>query len=143
MVYTYLHPTIFFPFGISHLSHVSFLSRAEISSSIAFFQFGSRRASSTVRGTSLEWREVLKATTVCERFSLLSLFTGYLDLCVSYSGSYLLGGIPLVLLGGNSYLSGTLTLTLTTLSWLLETVWGTSEFTSSGSGCSSDRTGVG
>lgn len=65
--YTYMHPTVFFPLGNSHFSHVSFLSKADFSFSIAFFHLGSLIASSKFLGTSLEEREALKATTLCER----------------------------------------------------------------------------
>ncbi|MFX7858306.1 hypothetical protein ABTK38_21640, partial [Acinetobacter baumannii] len=66
--------------------------------------FSSSKAFSTVLGLFLEYREVVKATALSDKFSLLILSMGYLDRWSSYSGSYLFGGTPLVLLGGSSYL---------------------------------------
>ena len=73
---------------------------------IAFLHLSSLRASSAFFGISVEYRDVVKAMVVWDKFSSLILCTRYLDCWASNYESYLFGGTPLVLLGGSSYLSG-------------------------------------
>ena len=105
---THLQPTVFFPLSSIHLSHVLFFFSAEITSFIASRHFGFWKASSVLRGRELEYRLVWNATAVCAKL-FISRLIGNRDLCDSNSGLYLLGGTPLFLLGGNSYLHGDLT----------------------------------
>ena len=91
-----------------------------------------------VFGRTLEYREVLKATAVCDKFSLFPQLGGYRDRWDSNSGSYLLGGIPLALLGGSSYLLGISTLGTS----LLDISITGSDVTSCSIGCSSEVTEV-
>ena len=61
IVNTHLHLTTLLPRGNSTKLHVSFFSRAHISSRTTFFHSGTDKASSIVLGTSILERFVVKA----------------------------------------------------------------------------------
>ena len=136
---THLQPTVFFPLNIIHFEHELLLLRAVISSSIALLHFGFWSASSIFRGIGLEYREVLKATTIWNKLSTLPWLMGYRDRCASNSGSYILSGIPLVLLRSNSYLRDDSTIKT---SLAISIKWSRMTSCSDCSLDASDRTGV-
>ncbi|KAJ0873413.1 hypothetical protein HanPSC8_Chr11g0452311 [Helianthus annuus] len=105
IVKTQRQPTGFFPGGSTHFSHVLFLKSASISISIASFQFSESNACSTEFGSCSSYREAVKALASLDKFPLAMFVTGYLEGLVSFSGEYRFGGIPLLTLGGKTYLS--------------------------------------
>ncbi|KAM0019769.1 hypothetical protein Hdeb2414_s0025g00659551 [Helianthus debilis subsp. tardiflorus] len=101
--YTHRHPTVFFPLGRVHFSHVLFFIRACISVSIASFQFFWAWASFMELGICSEYSEVMNAFALLDKFPSTILATGYLEFLVSFSGEYRFGGTPLLALGGKTY----------------------------------------
>ncbi|MFS7918607.1 hypothetical protein Hanom_Chr03g00203141 [Helianthus anomalus] len=101
---THRHPTGFFPGGRVHFSHVLFFLSASISVSIAFFHSSELNASCVVDGICSEHKAAVIALASLDKFPVAMFATGYLDLEVTFSGEYLLGGIPLFSLGGREYL---------------------------------------
>ncbi|KAJ0948652.1 hypothetical protein HanRHA438_Chr01g0029661 [Helianthus annuus] len=104
--YTHRHPTVFFPLGRTHFSHVLFFIRARISVSIAPFQFFLPWASFTELGIFSEYSEVTNAFALLDKFPSTILVVGYLKFLVSLSGEYRFGGTPLLALRGKMYVPG-------------------------------------
>ncbi|KAJ0795558.1 hypothetical protein HanPI659440_Chr04g0151811 [Helianthus annuus] len=81
-----------------------FFLRASISVSIAFFHSSELNASCVVDGICSEHKAAVNALASLDKFPVAMFATGYLDLGVTFSGEYLLGGTPLFSLGGREYL---------------------------------------